>query len=49
MKEVETVEKKEVGKRPNNLGNWLKTGGKGRVPGFYPHINPIPTRLKVNL
>ena len=24
---------KLTGKRPNNLGNWLKTGGKGRVPG----------------
>jgi hypothetical protein len=46
MKEVETVEKKEVGKRPNNLGKWLKTGGKGRVPGSK---NRITANIKADI
>lgn len=46
MKEVETVEKKEVRKRPNNLGKWLKTGGKGRVPGSK---NRITANIKADI
>jgi hypothetical protein len=46
MKEVETAEKKEVGKRPNNLGKWLKTGGKGRVPGSK---NRITANIKADI
>ena len=51
MKEVETVEKKEVGKkevgkRPNNLGKWLETGGKGRVPGSK---NRITANIKADI
>jgi hypothetical protein len=46
MKEVETVKKKEVGKRPNNLGKWLETGGKGRVPGSK---NKLPAELRAKI
>ena len=37
---------KLTGKRPNNLGNWLKTGGKGRVPGSK---NRITANIKADL
>jgi hypothetical protein len=46
MKEVEKVERKEVRNRPNNLGNWLKTGGKGRVPGSK---NRITANIKADI
>ena len=37
---------KLTGKRPNNLGNWLKTGGKGRVPGSK---NRITANIKADI
>ena len=37
---------KLTGKRPNNLGNWLKTGGKGRVPGSK---NRITANIKASI
>ncbi len=46
MKELETVEKKKVEKRPNNLGSWLKTGGNGRVLGSK---NRITANIKADI